>query len=415
MRRLAIVLYILLTSAAALKHRSGENPIDWRLVPPSVYENLHNHETLVTIPEGPPKGVIFVLAACDTFLEVWGFPSHGCKHCVGKPEEMLIVYHAITRGYVVVVIGPLLSGVDNLCFMRTWPPEESLETAELRRTMRLILEEHDWWHLPRFLLGTSAGGSAAMILAARFPVQAVASMLMGLQPDHMFEERNLLCWNPDTALKRNMTWAYPPVLLLKASNDNDGVKERMDNTKNFFRRHGIYAELIVMEPYPFQPHTFGRMLPYVDSDQSVALFEEFRAVGLIDERGFGQMPQYHESVERWEKSRDDLRHILISHFAKDSADPNRAVHKFVEHMWKMFYAAQAVHETRGKEINQVLDFFERRAVPDMEEITDKDSDLVHQWGSNAEDVAYRLGLPKDGSCGELLPRPAEARSGKGAR
>ena len=62
-------------------------------------------------------------------------------------------------------------------------------------------------------------------------------MLMGLQPDHMFEERNLLCWNPDTALKRNMTWAYPPVLLLKASNDNDGVKERMDNTKNFFRRH----------------------------------------------------------------------------------------------------------------------------------------------------------------------------------
>ena len=37
--------------------------------------------------------------------------------------------------------------------------------------MRLILEEHDWWHLPRFVLGTSAGGSAAMILATRFPVQ----------------------------------------------------------------------------------------------------------------------------------------------------------------------------------------------------------------------------------------------------
>ena len=53
-----------------------------------------------------------------------------------------------------------------------------------------------------------------------------------------------------------------------------------------------------MEPYPFQPHTFGRMLPYVDSDQSVALFEEFRAVGLIDERGFGQMPQYYEH-DRW--------------------------------------------------------------------------------------------------------------------
>ena len=61
---------------------------------------------------------------------------------------------------------------------------------------------------------------------------------------------------------------------------------------------GVHVELIVMEPYPFQPHTFGRMLPYVDYDQSVALFEQFRAVGLIDERGFGQMPQYSEH-ERW--------------------------------------------------------------------------------------------------------------------
>ena len=51
---------------------------------------LYNHETLVTIPEGPPKGVLFVLAACDTFVLVWAFPSHGCKHCVGtlpQPES----------------------------------------------------------------------------------------------------------------------------------------------------------------------------------------------------------------------------------------------------------------------------------------------------------------------------------------
>ena len=34
----------------------------------------------------------------------------------------------------------------------------------------------------------------------------------------------------------------------------------------------------------------------------------------------------------------------------------------------------------------------------MEEITDKDSDLVHQWGSNAEDVAYRLGAPVNSIC-----------------
>ncbi len=41
------------------------------------------------------------------------------------------MHNAIKRGYVVVVIGPLLTGVDNLCFIRTWPPEDSWETAEV--------------------------------------------------------------------------------------------------------------------------------------------------------------------------------------------------------------------------------------------------------------------------------------------
>lgn len=42
---------------------------------------------------------------------------------------------------------------------------------QLRRVLRLVMDERGWWRLPRYLLGTSAGGSAAMILAARFPVQ----------------------------------------------------------------------------------------------------------------------------------------------------------------------------------------------------------------------------------------------------
>ena len=54
--------------------------------------------------------------------------------------------------------------------------------------------------------------------------------------------------------------------------------------------------------------------------------------------------------------------------------------------------SHAVHETRGKEINEILDFYERRAVPDKERITGADSDLVQQWGSNADAVAERLGM-----------------------
>ena len=43
--------------------------------------------------------------------------------------------------------------------------------VQLRRVLRLILDERDWWGMPRYVLGTSAGGSAALLLAARFPVQ----------------------------------------------------------------------------------------------------------------------------------------------------------------------------------------------------------------------------------------------------
>ncbi len=37
--------------------------------------------------------------------------------------------------------------------------------------LRLIIDERDWWGMPRFVMGTSAGGLAALLLAARFPVQ----------------------------------------------------------------------------------------------------------------------------------------------------------------------------------------------------------------------------------------------------
>ena len=59
----------------------------------------------------------------------------------------------------------------------------------------------------------------------------------------------------------------------------------------------MHVELIVMERYPFHPHTFGRMLPWVDSEQSVALFEEMRAAGIIDEQGFSTAPPYANQTE----------------------------------------------------------------------------------------------------------------------
>ena len=61
-------------------------------------------------------------------------------------------------------------------------------------------------------------------------------MLMGVQPDHMLEETHLQGRNPDIAEKRDLTWPYPPVLLLKAAEDYATYRERIDESVKFFRR-----------------------------------------------------------------------------------------------------------------------------------------------------------------------------------
>lgn len=44
--------------------------------------------------------------------------------------------------------------------------------AQLVNTMREVLSQRDWWHLPRFVYGSSRGGAMALIMAQRFPFQA---------------------------------------------------------------------------------------------------------------------------------------------------------------------------------------------------------------------------------------------------
>ena len=80
----------------------------------------------------------------------------------GNPEEMLIVYRAIKRSYSVVVIGPLLSGSENLCFEAAWPPEASKETAEVHP-----------WHAHKSEPRYAFTGSSALHAHERLGAQCV--------------------------------------------------------------------------------------------------------------------------------------------------------------------------------------------------------------------------------------------------
>lgn len=56
---------------------------------------------------------------------------------------------------------------------------------QLKRAVRHILEERDWWRLPRYFVGSSSGGAAALLFATRFPVQ-VKIAVRTLQGSYMY-------------------------------------------------------------------------------------------------------------------------------------------------------------------------------------------------------------------------------------
>jgi len=71
---------------------------------------------------------------------------------------------------------------------------------------------------------------------AVYDLQAVASMLLGIRPDVMMEEHDLMGWNPDKVEGPGVTWPYPPVLLLEATEDWSNFRDRVRNTERFFIR-----------------------------------------------------------------------------------------------------------------------------------------------------------------------------------
>ncbi len=74
-------------------------------------------------------------------------------------------------------------------------------------------------------------------------------MLMGFKPDGIFKEEHLIGKNVDEVEGVNMTWPYPPVLILEAQNDWDHYKERIQRTLQFLREQVTLPS----QPSPSQP------------------------------------------------------------------------------------------------------------------------------------------------------------------
>lgn len=56
------------------------------------------------MPEGKPKGVLFVAHGCSHQGSDFWLPSPRCRHCLGLPEELRVTEMALRRGYAVVAV-----------------------------------------------------------------------------------------------------------------------------------------------------------------------------------------------------------------------------------------------------------------------------------------------------------------------
>ncbi|BDA41019.1 hypothetical protein COCOBI_01-6740 [Coccomyxa sp. Obi] len=386
--RARLVLFIALAAPTVLA--SYANAVDGEALPVAQYDVMFDREFLYNVPKGPLKGIIFAFPGCEQFPTEWGFPSRRCPLCSGLPEEMQIVAAAVQRQYAVVTVGQHLSGEADRCWQKTWPPEAGIEIPELKRAIRHILEERSWWRLPRYFVGSSSGGAAALLFATRFPVQAVASMLMGFKPDAIIEEEQLISKNVDETEGVVLTWPYPPVLILEAQNDRDLYKERIQRTLQYMREQGSPVEHLVMEPYPFEPSTFSEVFRDIDPALSADIYEDLQAAGIINATGFSDYP-CDQPEEIMAPKRDSLHPVMLKHFSHKLGRKGPLDDGYMRAFPEIFYASQANHEIRGREMNDIIDFFERAGVPDLQRISGSMHDLVRQPDSAAEVLLHRTG------------------------
>lgn len=52
-------------------------------------------------------------------------------HAAGMPEEMHMVETAVRQKFVMVTLGPLLTGSYFRCYEKFWPPEDGVEVPEV--------------------------------------------------------------------------------------------------------------------------------------------------------------------------------------------------------------------------------------------------------------------------------------------
>lgn len=291
---------------------------------PTVDGSVNHTDLIWQIPDGAPKAVLFIAHGCARRATDFWDSSSGCPHCVGLPEERLIVLKALRRGYAVLVISSLRT---------CWTLGD--EVVSVEGLIKWWIAEHHLQKLPLVGLGISSGGEFLSYLATSEEIKfrSIAIMIAEGVIDTL------------TSLPVD----YPPTIFVHMP--KDVVTEKSVNgTMNFLRNDmKVPVEEIRCLEFPLTPELLSDKIPGLSRGVSVWLFQEFRKRGFIDDKGFIKNDG---RATEWKSVLDGR--------VSTPAGYRSIVNYYTVHIEEELNVAFAYHEITSFEMDKIFRWFEAR-------------------------------------------------------
>ncbi|WOL11110.1 hypothetical protein Cni_G19871 [Canna indica] len=273
---------------------------------------MNGTDVIWQIPEFP-KAVLFIAHGCNCRAGNFWDQSAACPHCIGLPEDRLIVLNALDRKFAVLAVSS--SG-------RCWSKEKDI--AIVKWIIEWWIQENKLEKLPVTALGASSGGYFVSALAKEMRFSSIALMIASGVFDSM-----------------GVPVGYPPTIFVHMPKDlhiNRLIKKNMEA----LRKKGIDVKEVRCMEFPLTPALLSERIPGLDQAFSLMLFKLFQEKGFIDEKGY---------------LKNDGRATSWKQALKEK-EPSSEKYEWLDHIQEELNLAFAYHEMTSLPIDDILHWFE---------------------------------------------------------
>ncbi|XP_071733130.1 uncharacterized protein [Rutidosis leptorrhynchoides] len=275
-------------------------------------EILNETEVIWQIPNSP-KSVLFLAHGCNGRAANFWDKSINCDHCVGLPEERLIVLEALARNFAVVAVSS-----KGKCWSMMKEP------VVVERIIKFWIKKQNLENLPIVALGASSGGYFVSMLANRMKFSSTVIMIA----EGVFD-------------RIDVSKDYPPTLFVHMPKD-EVRKKIIDVNLEMLKREGVDVAEVQCKELALSPNFLADRVPGLDVKISVELFNLFNDKGFINKKGYliddGRVIPWKEAMNE--------RNISL---------PNKL---YVDYIQEELNLAFAYHEMTSLQSEQMLDWFE---------------------------------------------------------